>query len=331
MAVDQSPEAIENRAAELQRTRDTTASIDSSDLFRNAMTDAPPPPKEEPAPQQPEPSPAPPPAQADAEQPRDEHGRFIPRASQPTDPTPQAPVAATQQQPGQPVPKPEEDTPIPSWRARELREQREAEATRVQQLAAELAEERRIRMHWQQQIAAQQQQPAEVPDLIADPAAYHAHVERTFNERLRNMEANFSFRIQHDRHGETFEQAYQEMLGRAERGDRTVVQSVMASPDPGAAMMNWYQREQTIRTVGADPNKWFEQQLLERLKDEKFKGSLLNHIRGAPAQPSGNGQAPPANYQVPPSLSRVPGAAASGQGGDMSDASLFAHAMRSGR
>ena len=113
----------------------------------------------------------------------------------------------------------------------------------------------------------------------------------------------------------------------------------MASPDPGAAMMDWWRRERKSGTVGGGPQQIGPEQAdcASRLKDEKFKGALVEHIRtgGVPQPPAaqqGNGQtAPRADYQVPPSLSRVPGSAASGSGGDMSDASLFAYAMRGGR
>ena len=181
----------------------------------------------------------------------------------------------------------------------------------------------------QQQQAQQPQQP--IPDVITDPQAYHAHVTNQFEQRMRNQEANFSFRLAHQAFGETFENAYGEMIQRAERGDPTVVRAVMASPDPGAAMVNWYRREQTLSMVGNDPNAWFERQLDERLKDQKFSGALLEKMRGGAqqAQAQNGGQAP---VVLPPSLNRMAASApVVPREGDMSDTSLFDFAFRQGR
>ena len=176
----------------------------------------------------------------------------------------------------------------------------------------------------------QREHPPQIPDVIADPNAYHQHVTQTFEDRLRNMEANFSFRLAHQVHGETFEKAYGEMIGRAERGDPSVVRAVMQSPDPGAAMVNWFRREQTLSQVGDDPNAWFDKQLDERLKDQKYAGTLMEKIRGgiAPAgaqQQNGGGSV----VQIPPSLNTMAASSPTlPNGGDMSDASLWHHAFR---
>ena len=111
---------------------------------------------------------------------------------------------------------------IPCWRLREERERATSEAQSVCGIEAELAEERRIQAGMATAARSAAAGAGEVPDFIADPAAYHAHIERTFSERLRNMEANFSFRIQHDRHGEAVRARLRTMIGMAERGDRTV-------------------------------------------------------------------------------------------------------------
>src|SRR5262245_36854507 len=97
---------------------DVVANIPDADIFKQAMAPDPePPPKPEGEPQ------ATPP---EGEQPRDERGRFA-KADQ----APQAPAAATQQQPD-PAQQPPAQQPtddggtVPSWRHRELREQRDA-------------------------------------------------------------------------------------------------------------------------------------------------------------------------------------------------------------
>jgi hypothetical protein len=328
MAVsDHSPEAVEQRAADLQRSRSDVASIDQSELFRDAMSDTPAAPAEQPPAQQPEPTrEQAPPAQADAPSPpqerqRDEHGRFLPSTTPPATQAPVAPAAATQQQPAQPA-TPEEAL-IPSWRLREERERRE-------EMAQQLAYERDARIRYEQQLVAQQRQvqaaQEQVPDMVTDPAGYHHWVMGKIAQQNQEQQANLSFRLQHWKHGDDFMTAYNEMLGRAQRGDNSVAREVMASPDPGARMMDWYRRETSAaKMAGMDPETWAEKVWLPQYQAKQAQ-------RAPAPQQQANGQSASATYQVPPSLSRIPGAPANGaSGGDMSDPSLFAYAMRGGR
>ena len=108
MAVtDHSPEAVEQRAADLQRSREASSSMDNAELFRSAMADTTVAAAKEQPSQQPEPTSEQPRPPRPTRRPRDEQGRFLPKSSEPTDQAPQAPAAATQQQPGQPAAPPE--------------------------------------------------------------------------------------------------------------------------------------------------------------------------------------------------------------------------------
>jgi hypothetical protein len=294
-----------------------------AELFHQSMEPAAPAPKESEAPPAAEPTPQP----TDDTHPRGADGRFIARDDQPAS---DAPAAATSQPPapapGQP-PQQDDGQPVPSWRHRELREQRDAEATRARQMEQMIYELQRQNAALQGQIKPPE--APQVPDMFQDPQAYHQFITTQHQNAMRNMEANFSFRLAHREHGEMFEQAYVTMIQRAERGDPSVVRQVMASPDPGAAMVNWFRREQTLSTVGDDPNAWFEAQLAERLKDQKFAGSIVEKIRGAAPATSPNG-AP--NVQLPPSLNRVAASAPNvAVNGMPSDADMFHHAFREGR
>jgi hypothetical protein len=153
-------------------------------------------------------------------------------------------------------------------------------------------------------------------------------LQQQFEQRLRNQEANTSFRLAHRDYGELFEHAYANMIGRAERGDPSVVRQVMASPDPGEAMVRWFKRELTLSKVGDDPDAWFNAQLDERLKDQQFAGSLLTKMRGqAPAASSG---AP--HVQLPPSLNSVAASAPVAHAvPQMNDAEIFNDAFRKDR
>ena len=228
-----------------------------ADIFRDAMAPEPPPPET------PAPAPASPP---EGERPRDpETGRFLPMGDDA--PPPQA------AQPQAPQPPAEDDGPtIPPGRLREMREERDAAAARARELEFMVYDMHQKMQAWQRQQETQKPaEPPQIPDVIADPQAYHQYVTNQFTEQLRKQEANFSFRMAHEREGELFEQAYGEMLGRAQRGDPAVVQWVMRSPDPGVAMVNWYRQERSLAQLGdKDPETWFMTQAEERLqKDEK--------------------------------------------------------------
>jgi hypothetical protein len=289
----------------------------SEEIFRSAMTP-------EPAPEQKQEQPAPQPDPGERQ--RDERGRFAPAAA-----TPQPP------EPGQ-QPTADDGGPVPSWRHRELREQRDAVEMRARQFEQAYYEETRRRRAYEDMIqqARQAQQPQpQPPDPITDPQGYHAFInnqldQRTkdFEERLRNQEANFSFRIAHDRNREMFESAYTEMIARAEHGDPAVVRAVMASPDPGAAMLNWYQRETTLTRVGNDPDRYFEMEFERRLKDPNAVGALYEKFRSLAQQTTQPGGGP---VQLPPSLNRMAASAPAGANGDLSHNSLFDYAMRQGR
>ena len=80
----------------------------------------------------------------------------------------------------------------------------------------------------------------QIPDAITDPEGYHSYVEQTFNGSCASRKRT-SVPPGARARRRAFEQAYGEMIGRAERGDPSIVRAVMASPDPGVAMMNWYQ------------------------------------------------------------------------------------------
>src|SRR5262245_14826438 len=295
--------------ADNQTTPQGVAELSDADLFQQAMAPDPAP-ASQPGEQQP-PAPATPPEPVTpGNQPRDPAtGQWVSRDQT----APQAPAAATQQQqpiqtpPGQQAPPTgqQDDGNVPSWRHRELREQRDAFELRNRQLEnAYIDQQRRLR-ELEGRFQQAQQPPQPLPDMITDPNGYHAYVQQQFGQQLRNMEANFSFRLAHQQHGELFEQAYGEMIQRAERGDPTVAQAVMNSPDPGAAMVNWFHRERTLAQVGADPAKWSDDRHAERLKtDAKYRGELLAQIRQLEAQAQQpNGQGGP--VQLPPSLNRM--------------------------
>lgn len=181
-------------------------------------------------------------------------------------PEPQAkpePVTAepVQQQPVDPDSDPKNWT-YAAYRDEKAKRQQEAQR---RQAAEQRARELEARF-------AEQQRQTQAPDIFADPDGYRQHQESALNERIRNLEANFSLRLAHKSYGETFEQAYQAMVDAAEGGDRSIVQQVIASPDPGEAIVRWFKREQASKEIGDDPAAY----------KERLKAEILAELQAKP-------------------------------------------------
>ena len=266
--------------------------------------------------------------------PRDERGRF---AAREPDDEPEQHTEAVNVTPHEPenqvadkVEHTDRDGMVPSWRLREIREAREAARREADQRAVELEEARRQIAAMQHQMSQINQKPVEVPDPIVDPTGYQTHFSNALDSRMREMEANFSFRLAHTVHKDGFEKAYADMVRRANAGDSSVVRQVMASPDPGESLMRWYKREQTIATVGDDPDAYRAKVLEEALNDEAYLAKAVERIKARGNQSQGIGSSPRNVTKLPPSLSRATGTAvdAIGSDDDMSDKALLSSMLR---
>jgi hypothetical protein len=278
---------------------------------------------------------------ADDQPPRDPRGRFASKAND-ADAAPTQQPAETQresqdqsQAPAQP--QPHQDASIPSWRARELREQREAAVRRANDMERHVqALERQFHAVASQLNALRAPQAA--PDLFVDPDAFIRTkvepVRQQVGAELGQMREGFSRLIATDKYGEDAVQAaYDELDRQMQAGAaRYDFARIMASPHPFGELVKWHKQHLARQTVGDDPKAWFESELEQRLKDPAEQARMLERIRGAVAAPShpAGGRAAPL-VQLPPSLSRVPSAAPIGaDDGDGSDADLYRFATRSG-
>lgn len=148
-------------------------------------------------------------------------------------------------------------------------------------------------------------------------------VNDTVGKRLKEMEANFSFRLAHFQHKDVFEKGYEELVNRVRAGDIAIRDHIMASADPGQALVNWYRREQTVREVGEDPQAYVNRKMEEALKDPAFLAKAQEAMKAiATGQ---NGAAPRTTTQLPPSLTRAAGGSSAnrGEGDATTDRSLF--------
>jgi hypothetical protein len=239
---------------------------------------------------------------------RDEKGRFKPK-DEGGDENPPA-VAALEVPAEQPkAEKPDHRIPLTELlNEREKRQNAERERQAYEQ-----------QLHQLQQQLQQYQQPKEPIDIFADPQAYTQSIEQQMTEKMRAMEANFSLRLAHYKHGDTFTEAYKEVMQRPLQDPMR--QQVINSPDPGETLVQLYQRERTIKEVGTDPTAYKSKVLEEALKDPEFLARAMQSARQtASAQPNNK-------IDLPPSLNKV-AAAHSGSGEDDSDRGVYSFATR---
>lgn len=286
------------------------------ELFEAALTDEAPEINETPAEQ---------PEQIEG-QPRDENGRFAPKAQAEPEPQPETPAASPQA-------APKDEAHVPSWRLREVREEAER---RVEQARAEEA------ARWQRQLEMLQRQsqpkpePAPVPDVFENPNGFLEHGVRQAVDPIKSeigqLREFYSRRDAEREHGpEKVKAAYDWIAqGLAQRDPEAVAtyQRAMQSMHPFGDLVTAHQQRTVYQQIGSDPNAWFGKTLEERIaSDPKFAGELLQKLQQSTRQP-GNPQAQ-SKINLPPSLSRVPASqGAADDDTDVSDAALFRHAMR---
>jgi len=242
--------------------------------------------------------------EGDDQRPRDEQGRF---AKQEVEAKPEGEVAAKPTDP-------KDEAHVPSWRLKEIREERDA-------LRQQLAE-------FQRQIATQRPQPqaAPKPDLFEKPDEFVAQgVEAAVNPikaEIEGIREFFSRERAIDKYGEEkVTEAFTALDRAAKNGDplaRMTVQAVKQSMHPFGDIVQWHLKNE----ISTNPDAVFQRMLEERLKDEKFKGELTSKLN--PAQ-----EKPKPVFKVPPNLSRAAAEqTAIQEDGDLSNESLFANALR---
>lgn len=280
--------------------------IDSSDLFESAMSD-------EPVAQgAPEP-------EAVAEptgQPRDEHGRFAAKVEpEPVAPTPQ-PAADHGK----------EEANVPSWRLREIAEERRQALARAEQAEREAAQ-------FRERLAALERQNAPKPepvDIFADPNAWAQQQLSPFEQRMQQMQANLVLRASRAEnvaiHGRDVVKAAEDAIDEAVRNrdpDVPALQAkLQASDDPVGVAIEWHKSRSLLKETGGDLNAYKAKALEDALNDPAFLAKALEKARAGQ-------QTPQHKIQMPPSLNRIAAAQVAGDDdNDASDAALFRHAMR---
>jgi hypothetical protein len=279
------------------------------------------PPKEPPAPPEP---PSEPPVEEVMQRARDpETGRFTRTAPAPSD-------ESEAQSQGPDEEKPTEQ--VPSWRLREIAEERRQIQAERDQLRADNARMQAYLAQFQRQQAPPQAPPP--IDPVLDPQGFARQVREDlrseFMERERSNRLETNLEMAHMRHGERFERAYEALILEGQRGNNQLVRTLVAQPNPGAAIVDWFNRNEVMREVGSDIPGFKQRTREQLLNDPEFLAEAAERARAYAS--GGMGQAPRTVTRLPPSLARATGNSASespdGQL-DGSDEGIFAYALNS--
>ncbi len=280
------------------------AGVTDEDLFKEASADEAP--EDEAVVEPPE-------AESEQEQPRDEAGRFAEKSAEE--------VAPAVTDPPAPPPVDDNAAMVPSWRVREINEEKRELAERLKAIEAE-------RQTWQR--PASQPQPAaqvkaEPPDPLLDPTGYREFIRNELREERLNERREDSLANAHGKYKEEFEEAY---AAAQKQVDPALKARMQQSRDPGETLIQWHRERKTMAEVGTDPNAFFEKRFEAYLSDPANQAKVLERIRGGAQQQLQPGQTKPAPaVQLPPSLTRATNAAAiTADDDDVSDDGLWRHA-----
>jgi hypothetical protein len=254
------------------------------------------------------------------EAPRDDKGRFAPEGEAEKKGDVQVPLKVARQQARE-----------ADERAKTAETERDAVKTEMATLNAKLDGILAGLNRPVQQPPKPQEQPQK-PDMFADPEGYEkwlrADIERGHQERQQATESRLveaSMADAHELHGEKFVKAYQAITSQSPQDPaaRALVARIWSSPNPGRAMMNWWQQQETLREVGTDPGKYKERIAAETrealMKDPEFRKQLLAELKG---QASGaNGGQPKNVTRIPKSLSEASGGSSARERGGENDGS----------
>jgi len=250
-------------------------------------------------------------------QPRDEHGRF---AGKPAE-EPETPVTAE-------TVKPEtvdDNAPqVPSWRVREINEEKRAAQAERDALRAERDRLAQERDDFQRRFQATQKpaEPVKVekPDPLLDPEGYEKYLETKFEEKMLNNHREQSLAQAHRTYKTEFEEAYAAAQKQVDPALRARMQQ---SRDPGETLMEWHRERKTMAEVGTDPNAFFEKRFEAYLADPANQAKVLERIRGGAQQQLQQPGSQPVYHA--PSLTRATNASAvtSADDDDISDAGLW--------
>jgi len=241
---------------------------------------------------------------------------------------------AEPQQPAEAPAKPEDEV-LPSWRAREINEERRRVQAENEAMRAEFARMQTRMAQYEQ--ARQKVEAPPPPDPVLDPQGYTKHITEQIRAEFQQQQVSdrlsMNLEMAHMRYGELFEKAYEALLVEGQRGNQPLVRHFVAQSNPGQAIVNWYRQNEVMREVGYDIPAYHKKTEEQLLNNPEFLARAVERQRQIAM--GGNGQPPNVVTKLPPSLSKATGMSADDAFDkphtDGSEEQLFAYAMNAKR
>ena len=205
---------------------------------------------------------------------------------------------------------------VPSWRVREINEEKRAIAAERDALLAERSQWQQ-RQHQERKAEPKPEKVEEEPDPLLHPKEYREFIQKQIREDLLNERREESLQRAAEANPDEFKEAY----AAAQRAvDPALKARMQISRDPGKTLLEWHRENKVKAEVGTDPNAWLEKKLEERLNDPAFLQKAIERSKGVTQQPDGRPR-----IDIPPSLNGASrsNAALKSANEDVSDDELF--------
>lgn len=245
---------------------------------------------------------------------RDEQGRFAAKTAAEAEP------GQTEEQPAETLSaeQPAKQGFVPSSRLKEEADARRAEKERADRLEQMLTQ----MLQRQNQPAPTQADPQPQPEVWDNPDAWVNGHLGTVKTEVQQTREYFSRKFAEQVHGaDKVKEAYSALDAAVTKGEMSrdqVLAQLNKSMDPYGDIVSWYENTAPQR----DPEAYKQKIIAEYLASQQQAS--------APQQTQAQGSAPSSVVRIPTSLNRTTSGAPNTPSGDgdMSDAALFAHAMR---
>jgi hypothetical protein len=281
----------------------------------------------------PEPAPV---ESVEAGQPRDESGRFAPKTVE----APQAEAAPTQQQPEAVTTEAKDEAQVPSWRHRELREERDALRRQAEEASRQSYATQQQMAEMRRQLQSLQAPKQEPVDFFADPdkaiGQRLSPMQEQFNQMQAELRMETSRALNVARHGWDAVNEVEKAVGDAMQANDPSINllrsQLQTSRDPVGTAMTWYSNSKLQKETGGNLTAYRDKLLADAMKDPAFQAKVIEAARTSANGAAGTSSAP--NIKLPPSLNKTAGSGVTSaelDSEDMSDRALFKQAVNTRR
>jgi hypothetical protein len=168
---------------------------------------------------------------------------------------------------------------VPSWRLREINEEKRRVADENERLKAELANFRRTQ---QQPPKEAKEETDDGPDPLLDPKGYAKHVRDEIRNELLNERREDSMKSAHDADPAGFKAAYDASMQAMQSGDVSIKARMQNARDPGKELLKWHKEQKVKAEVGDDLEAYIAKKVEERINAQAHPNAQTQQPNGRP-------------------------------------------------